>query len=328
MKGIRLKELIEETQDVDLGDAYPGGEPSLRKVIASRYGLSPENVLVTAGTSEANYLVCNSFIRPGDRVVVEKPVYEPLLNVPMGLGAKVERIERRWQDDWQLPVEDLSNLSKPKLVVLANPNNPTWTLTSDAKLAELAEFCETEGCHLLVDEIFRDLAFQDAPKSAPLISDRFIATCSLSKAYGLVGLRLGWVVAHEELINGMVENQAYLSIAPSRLSEELAKVVFQKEEKLRERAKRILDRNRPLVDEWIENHEEVEWVPPPGGNFGFPRLKGHDVTRFAVRLAEKFSTLVAPGEIFGSPPHFRLGFGCDTSTLEAGLEAFDRALRS
>lgn len=314
-------------EDLDLSWSCEEGSPELRKLIARISHVPEDRVLVTQGASEANFLVGLALLEEGSMVVVERPFYEPLWKVFHLLGAQVSHLPRSFEDGFALPVDQLAELLPrgTRLLVFTNLYNPGGTLEEGSVLEELAELAEERDFHILVDEVFREAAFERAPPCALTISERFIVTSSPSKFYGLGGLRIGWCLAVSDILSKMGIAKSYTTMAPSTLSDTLAQRALGMRERVRERNRRLIEQNRRLVDEWIAEQSEIEWVPPDS-HISFPRFRG-DVERLVSIALRRHGTLIAPGRFFGDEGHFRLCFGMDTQELKAGLEGLTRALK-
>jgi aspartate/methionine/tyrosine aminotransferase len=327
IEGYRFSEFGRQFDDMNLAIAHPFGEPSLREILAKEYDVKSENVMITVGASEANFHVCMALYEKGDRFVVENPAYEPLAEIPRGLGYEVDVLERRYGDGFMFDTEGLVELIRKgaKYAFICNPHNPTGIEIPEEDLRRIAEAAEEHDAYVLVDEIFKDV-MKDPPPSAITISDRMIVTASISKIFSMAGLRLGWIVAHSELMEKFESLREYTTVAISSASEEMAKWAFERKEEILERAWSYVNANRPIVDEWLEGNNLVEYNAESKTHFCFPRLDGIDDLEFGKVAAEKHNTIVGPGLFFGLPGHFRLGFGMNTETLRKGLENLTLAL--
>ncbi len=327
MLGFRFSEFGKELPDLDLGEAYPRGSPKLRALIGALHRTWPESVLVCNGASEANFLVHAALLRPGDEAVAELPLYPPLADGPRGLGATVVRVPRLPKEGWRLDHDALERAitEKTKLVILTNLNNPTSGTLTESDLKRLANLAEAHKFYVHIDETFRELAFDRAPPTGTMMSERFVVTSTLTKAFGLGGLRLGWVAGAPDVIEQVKAVKDYASICPNRISEELALWALERKDDLVARAKRMLAANRAIVRAWLDRNPDVEAVLPEYGNLCFPKLPV-DVDALAKRLRDRHKVVIAPGRFFGMPPHFRLGYGGRRGDLETGLEHLDTAL--
>jgi len=249
--------------------------------------------------------------------------------MPAGFGASVTRVPRLPGERWRLDLDALERAitAKTKLVVLTNLNNPTAAPLTESDLRRLADLAEAHRFHVHVDETFRELAFDDAPPSAAQFGERFVVTSTVTKVYGLGGLRLGWVVASPDVAARIKGVKDYTSVCPSGVSEELAAWALERKDAFLARAQAILEPNRRVVRAWLERNPEVHGVLPPGGNLCFPKLPV-DVDALANRLRERYKVVIAPGRFFGMPEHFRLGLGGRTVDLEKGLASLDVAMKT
>jgi aspartate/methionine/tyrosine aminotransferase len=328
IEGYRFSEFGRQFDEMNLAIAHPFGEPSLRKIVAQEYGVKPANVMITAGASEANFHVCMALYKKGDRFVVENPAYEPLAEIPKGLGYGVDVLERTYENGFRFDTDGLVELIRKgaKYAFICNPHNPTGIEIQEDDLKRIAEAAEEHDAYVLVDEIFKDV-MKDPPPSAISISGRMIVTSSISKIFSMAGLRLGWIVANSELMERFETLREYTLVAVSSVSEEMAKWAFERKEEILERAWSFVNTNKPIVDEWLESNDGVEYHPETKTHFSFPKLHGIDDVEFGKTAAEKYNTIIGPGTFFGLPGHFRLGFGMNTESLQKGLENLKLALK-
>ena len=326
--GFRFSEFGREFPDLDLGVAAPKGTPELRSLIGAQHQTWPEQVLVCNGASEANFLAHAALLRPGDEVIVEVPQYSPLRDSPVGFGATVKGVPRLAAERWRLDLDALEAAltAKTRLVVLTNANNPTNAVLAAPDLKRLADLAEAHGFHVHVDETFRELGIADAPPSATRFGPRFVVTSTLTKAFGLGGLRLGWVVAAPDVLARIRAVKDYASVCPSRVSEELAMWALERKRGFLARAKRMCDANRRIVRAWLDRNPEVECVLPDHGNLCFPK-PAVDADRLADVLRDQYKVAIAPGRFFGMPEHFRIGYGCRPEELEKGFQRVDQAIK-
>lgn len=328
IEGYRFSEFGRQFDDMNLAVAYPFGEPSLREMLAEEYGVGTENVMVTVGASEANFLICMALYEKGETFVVENPAYEPLAELPRGLGYEVGVLERKYENGFRFDTDGLVGLIQKgaRYAFLCNPHNPTGVVFDKEDLKKIAEAAEEHDAYILVDEIFKDV-MEDPLPSAISISDRMIVTSSISKIFSMAGLRLGWIVANSELMERFETLREYMTVAVSSASEEMAKWAFGKKQEILERAWGYVNANKPVVEEWLESNDEVEYNAESKTHFCFPKLNGIDDLEFGKVAAEKHNTIVGPGQFFGLPGHFRLGFGMNAESLQKGLQNLTLALK-
>ncbi len=307
------------------------GYRPLLNAIAARYGMDPGNIATASGTSMANFLVCATLIQSGDEVIVERPCYGPMLNLPHALGARVKRIERRFENAFQIDVAELRRLAnrKTRLILLTDLHNPSGVKIPRSTLEEIDEIARGCRAHVLVDEVYLDLCGEERPPSAAAISKRYISTNSLTKVYGLDGLRSGWILAEEKLIQRIWRVRDYVDANGAFPAEWIAARIFAKLDPILDKSRRMVRENFPLVRKFIEAQPDLSWVPPDGGVICFPRYKKpRELPRLLDRLLGEFDTLVVPGRFFESPAHVRLGFGSPRATLRSGLENFGKVLNA
>jgi aspartate/methionine/tyrosine aminotransferase len=318
----------------------PGGygyEPLVQRV-ASHAGVPKECVVTATGTSLANHLAMAAILEPGDEVLIELPAYGPLLDVAEYLSAAVKRIPRRFETGFALDLEELEQAVTPntRLIVLTNLHNPSGALLSQKTLLSIGKMAERAGARVLVDEVYLEMLFgQDAPfcfpigKSiAPAGDNPFIVTSSLTKVYGLSGLRCGWVLAAPELAKRMWLLNDLFAASPVHSAERMSVMAFDHLEHFRQRARALLASNRVLVAAFLDSRRDLECFRPPAGSVVFPRLTHGDPEEFFKLLREKYETTVVPGKFFEMPRHFRIGIGGDTAGLRAGLERLSAALEA
>jgi len=304
------------------------GYAPLIEAIAAFYGTTSEHVALASGTSGANFLVLAALLAAGDEVLVEKPAYDPLLGAARLLGAAVKRFERSFDDGFRVDPEAVAAAITPatRLVVITHPHNPSGATLDDATLAALGDLAERHGLHVLVDEVYLD-TITPRPAPAATRSDRLISTSSLTKSYGLAGLRAGWVLGAPEVIAAVRRVRGTIEAIGAFPGEQLAWVAFQNIEALTARARSILVPGSTMMSDFVAQRGELDWVPPSGGTVAFPRLRGHDdAGPFIERLLAEFDTSVVPGRFFEAPAHFRVAFGGDPDALAGGLEQLGRAL--
>lgn len=325
-----------DLDDVALRYGHHRGLPSLREAIVDQYpGLSVDDVVVTTGASEANFVVASALLEPGSHAVVEHPNYPSLYDVPKGLHADLELIRLEFADDFRLDIDRLEAMLRPdtRLVTLTHPNNPTGATITEDELARVVDLIERQGRALLLfDETYRDLTYGDAPlPPAALLSDRAISMSTMSKIYGLPGTRIGWIATrNRELVEAAVGIRELMSITNNAVGEVLATSVLHRREQFLARSRSYIQENLETVDAWIRARSDIAWVRPQAGVVGFPRIDdrhGFDPEKLYRSLAEDYRTFTVPGRCFGMDNHhFRLGFGAAADELEAGLANLASAL--
>ena len=313
-----------------VADNEYGWLPLLER-IAQRYGVEPENVVLAHGTSMANHLACAALVEAGDHVLIERPVYDPLVAVPRYLGCEVGFFERRPEDGYALDVKRVEAAITPRtrLVILSNLHNPTGAVVNRAELESLARLAESRGFHVLVDEVYLEWIYGAGKdpeiRSAINISPRFVTTRSLTKVFGLAALRAGWILAEPELATRIRRLNGLFASSMSHPAERLAARTFEHAKTLLEKQRKRVARNRSIAMKFIESQPKLSWLPPEAGTVGFVRLEGGNVDELVERLLAKDS-LVTPGRFFGVNDHFRIGFGMEVDHLNEGLTRLSSAL--
>jgi aspartate/methionine/tyrosine aminotransferase len=312
----------------DMGYVIPtDGDPDLRARIAERYGRDAEEVVLTCGTQEADFLTFAALLDGGDHAVVVTPTYQSLETVPATFGSSVTTVDAD-PPDWSLDADAVADAIRPETgaVVLANPGNPTGRYYDAATLEALYDLAADADADLVVDEVYRMLVGDDerGPPAAAL-GPRAISTAGVSKCYGLAGARVGWTVARPAVADAVRRWKDYTTISPPTVGQHVAR------QALGDREAEILDANRAhaaanreRVAAFVARHD-LDWYEPTGVN-AFPTVpdgfeSGID---FCRSLVESESVVLAPGEVFGHPDRFRIGFGLPTEELEAGLERVER----
>lgn len=311
------------------------GAERLRKLIAADGdSLSPDHVLVTAGAAPALFIIATSLLGPKAHVLVCKPNYATNLETPRAIGADVETIELRFDEGWRLDLEKLGSRLRPdtRLVSITYPHNPTGSMITRGELDALVALVESHPtARLLVDETYRDLAYGDPLPMATTLSPRVLAVSSMSKTYGLPGLRVGWLTCRDDrLMETLLAAKEQIFICGAVLEEELAARVLERRSDVLSLVRAKTQRHLALVRAWINGHELFEWVEPSAGVVGFPRIRPElevDLDRFYRALLEEHGTYVGPGRWFDQDPRFfRLGFAWPTEDeLARGLEGLDLA---
>ncbi|MFD1611602.1 pyridoxal phosphate-dependent aminotransferase [Sphingomonas tabacisoli] len=302
--------------------------PPLREAIARHDGVTADRVVMADGTSMANMLAMAALIAPGDEVVAEHPVYEPMVAAAQFLGATVRSFERRGPDFAIDPGEvERAVMPKTRLILLTNLHNPTGNLADAATLRAVADIAVRVGAHVLVDEVYLDAALP-SQQTAALLGDRFVVTSSLTKCYGLSGIRCGWIIASPELAERMWRLNELFAVAQSHAAERLALIAFEHLHEVASANAALLQHNRALANAFFASRDDLECSPMTGGITAFPRLISGDVNALYRLLVERYDTSIVPGRFFGAAGHFRLGVGQPTEIVAAGLERLGAALDS
>jgi aspartate/methionine/tyrosine aminotransferase len=327
MPNLSIRDLRVSLEDLEITAGGYGYEPLISR-IGARYRVAKESIVTAAGTTFANHLAMAALVQPGDEVLFESPAYEPMLATVRYLGADVKRFTRRFEDGFAVSPEEVERqiTRNTRLVVLTNLHNPSGALVDDATLKQVGEIARAKGARVLVDEVYIETLFETEPRTAFHLGDEFVITSSLTKAFGLSGLRCGWIFAEPELAQKMWLLNDLFAATPVHAGERLSVVALDQIQELAERAKTLLDRNRSLLNAFLDTREDLEAVRPEVGTVMFPRVRNGDADGLCRLLREKYETSVVPGRFFELPAHFRIGIAVATELLERGLERLAKAL--
>jgi aspartate/methionine/tyrosine aminotransferase len=328
LANLPLQALEVSLDELEITTAYGYGYPPLMQALAARLAVDPDSLVTAAGTTFANHLALAALISAGDEILIEQPTYEPLLALARYLGADVKRFERRFEDEFQIDLRALERSITPstRLIVLTNLHNPSGVLLGEETIKEIGAIAGSKRCRVLIDEVYLETFFQERPRTAFNFGPEFIVTSSLTKAYGLSGLRCGWIVAASDLARRMWLLNDLFAATPVHAGERLSLVALRQLERIGADASALLERNRKLVNQFLDTRNDLEAVRPKFGTIVFPRLKRGNADEFTRLLREQYQTSVVPGRFFEMPAHFRLGLGGDTEVLRAGLQQLGSAL--
>ena len=336
--GVEALTLAEITRDpkelmkTRLGYAEGVGREATRTLIAGIHpGHEADDVMITTGTSEANFLALASLVGPGDEVVVVMPNYMQVHGIATALGARVREVWLREERAWTIDLDALAAAvnARTKVICICQPNNPTGQILSQAEVQSIVRIADREGAWILADEVYRGA--ERSAEESPSFSgrgERIVVTGGLSKVYGLPGLRVGWIVAPPDRIEAALEIKDYTKIAPATLSEALTEIALERRKQLLERARFLINERWPLLEDWAAGHSRVlHWTPPAAGAICFFSYQ-YPIDSMALvdRLIREYSTMIVPGVQFRAERHLRIGFGMTARVLHSGLSAIDRLL--
>lgn len=311
------------------GDSSYGFAP-LKNAIAKRHGVDPDCVVLAQGTSMANYLAMATILEPDDEALIEHPVYGLITDASAYIGALVRSFPRLEENGWALDPAEVRRSLTPatKLIVVTNLHNPSSVLTPEAVLREISDLAASVGAILLVDEVYLDAVYENTPRTAFHLAENVVVTSSLTKVYGVSGLRCGWIFAQPDLARRMWALNNLFGASPVHPGEILSVAAFEYLDLLRERARTVVEADRAALMKFLEKHPQLKAVKTAFGNTAFPRLCGGHVDEFLDVLRSEYETSAVPGRFFGAPEHFRIGMGVDHTMFVEGLtrvgEAFGR----
>jgi aspartate/methionine/tyrosine aminotransferase len=331
LAGCTTEDLAPAPADILVNGPNHDGYAPLLAAIGERYGVQARQVITAPGTSGANFLAFATLVSPGDTVLVEQPAYEPLLAALSWLGARLRRFRRRFQQGWRWDAGELRAQldGHVRLVVLTNPHNPSGVLASHDEVAEVARLAERAGAHLLVDEVYKDLWGDLAPLSHVHLGPHVLATGSLTKCYGLSGLRCGWVLGAPDVIARLRRLHDFMAATNSMPSDALALAAFRQLPRLAARARAIIDPNWNRMRDFLAEHRDwLDAVLPDRAMMIFPRLLREDDSTALHDRLRRLDTSIVPGRFFDAPRHFRLGFATVPADVAEGLRRLSQALRA
>lgn len=329
----RREETLGRLLDTRLGYSEAPGTLALRSAIAATYhDTSPEEILVTTGAIEANFLLFNVLLEPGDHVVAVFPAYQQLYSVPRAIGCDVSLWTLRPENGFRYDLDELERLVTPRtrLIVVNSPHNPTGAMLSARDFVRIEALAASAGARVLSDEAYRWLEIPGGEPLAPPMRDLHgagVSVGTLSKPFGLPGLRIGWMAGPADLVAKCWAMRDYVSLSPGKLNDALAVLALEHRGRIVERTRAIVSRNLEAARTWFaENAETVSWTPPRGGllalmryNLDIPSLE------LSNRLARDHGVMLAPGSAFGVEHHLRIGIGQEPAVFEEGLRRTARA---
>ena len=330
-----VEDAWKEFLDIPLGYSQADGTPQLKSAIAATYRkATPDNVVVTNGSSEANFMAAWHLFEKGDEVVLMAPDYAQVWGLAKTWGLKVKPLWLREELEWQFDPEELKKLvtKRTKAIQVCNPNNPTGAVIAKEQRKALIDAAKDSRAWLMSDEIYLG-AEREGPITESLWGryDRTLITNGLSKAYGLPGLRTGWLVGQPDVLEEIEPHHDYLTLAPATLSDRLATLALgpKRRERIFARTRGILQTNYPKVRDWLEAHGSLfSHVPPAAGAICYVRYNMKiNSSALAERLRKEKSVLIVPGDHFNMDGYMRIGTGLPTDYLLEGLERVDELLR-
>src|SRR5215471_7197493 len=323
-----LRELPINVKELEINGDNSYGYVPLQEAIAAHHAVDPQCVVESAGTSMANHLAMAAIIEPGNEVLIEHPAYGPMLDIAHYLEANVKRFTRAEDNGWAIDSEEVrrSITTNTRLIVITNLHNPTSVLTPDSVLREIGDIARSVGALVLVDEVYLDAVYENTPRTSFHLGPEFVVTSSLTKVYGVSGLRCGWILAQPDLAWEMRRLNDLYSATPVHPGEVLSVVAFQHLNLPRERARRIVEADRKILRDFLKQQSALSAVENEWGTTSFPRLLNGNTDSFLERLRSEFDTSAVPGRFFEVPNHFRIGMGVNTEMFAEGLNRISQAL--
>jgi aspartate/methionine/tyrosine aminotransferase len=325
---LSLGDLPVQLEELELSSHAPYGDPVLLERLAQRTGVPVECIVPTIGTSLANHLALSALFDPGDEVLIEQPTYDPLLHTARLLGASIRRFARREENNFAIDPEDVRRAitSRTRVIALCNLHNPTSAGTDDATLQAIGEAAKNVGARVLVDEVYREAIWGASQHHALSLGEQFVVTSSLTKAYGLGGLRCGWILAEPVLAARIRLMQDLFGSTGAPIAERLGTIALASIDQIEARARLTLDANRAAAAQILAPRRELQLTIPAHGTTLAPRLLSGAVEPFCELLRTRYELAVVPGFYFEMPHHFRISLGGDPTLTSECFQRLSRAL--
>lgn len=306
------------------------GDPRNIAWLARQYGTSGSNVMLTAGSSEANFLTFAAAVSAGDKVIIESPGYPQFSSLASMVGAEVVKLPRRAEDAFLPDVDEFKKLlgDGVALVVLTNLHNPSMALMPRETMRQIVDEAGKVGAYVLVDEVYIDhLKPGEGDYTAFKLGDNVVVTNSLTKVYGLSGLRFGWAVGPERLLGRMLDLVDIVDPELPTITQNLAHRALENLPRLRAVARRLHEQNWPIVREWVDSRDDISCFPPPGGITTWVKVEGVEETGNLATIARNdYGVMVVPGEYFQSPGWLRIGYKIEPVSIRDGLSRLGKAI--
>ncbi|MDQ4099373.1 MAG: aminotransferase class I/II-fold pyridoxal phosphate-dependent enzyme [Chloroflexota bacterium] len=327
--------LLAELSAIPLGYSEARGTLALRQAIAETYqSVDPDDVLVTTGAIEANFLLFHALLEPGDHVISVAPAYQQLLSVPRSIGCDVTPWQLHPDQGFRFDLDELEQLLRPntRMIVINSPHNPTGALLGEEDLRRITRLAEERGSYILSDEVYRGLDHPAGPPQPPSMRDltpRGIGVGSLSKAYGLPGLRIGWIAANPNIVNRCWGLRDYVSLSPGALNDRLARLAIANRDLVFARSQVIIGANMVRARVWFRANQDImSWNEPRAGLLAMVKYSADVPSEtLADDLAREMRVMLAPGAAFGLEGYLRLGIGQRPEIFLEGLRRTSTYLR-
>lgn len=334
MRDRKLSELGLGLDDLTLAYGAHRGAPGLRALIARQSNVAEADVLTTAGAAGALFIIATTLLDKGDHLVVVRPNYATNIETPRAIGCAIDYVDLKFEDGFRLDVERVERLLRAdtKLISVTTPHNPTGVSLNEPALRRLIALAEARGIHLLVDETYREMSFVAKLPVAASLSPRAISVASMSKSYGIPGVRVGWIVNRDpKLMERFLAAKEQIGICGSVIDERIAEAALEQSVTWLETVARTNHQALNTITTWIAGEPRLEWVKPDGGCVCFPRIRaeaGIDVEKFYRTLTVDHAACVGPGHWFEQDRrHMRIGFGWPLAAeLKGGLAAISASL--
>jgi len=326
--GYPLSELPVKLDDLEINGPTLYGYGPLLERLATRNGVTPDCVVASQGTSLANHLAFAALLEPGEEALVEWPTYELLTSTLEYLSVRVRYFDRGLERGFRVDPEEVERKITPatRLIVVTNLHNPSGAMIDDETLRAVGDIALKNNARVLVDEVYLESLFDERPRPAIHLGDQFVVTSSLTKAFGLSGVRCGWILANPELAQRMRYINDLYAANGAFPADLISVVALDHLDRVIARAKKLLEANRPVLDAFLQSRDDLACVRPQFGTVAFPKLLTGSVEALDRLAREKYETGVVPGKYFGEAQHFRIGIGGDPEMTRIGFERLGAAL--
>ena len=323
-----LSELPVSITDLEINGPDIYGYPPLQERLARYNGAPPECIFAAAGTSFANHMAMAACFNPGDEVLIEHPTYELLESTAIYLGAKIRRFERRFETGFRIDPAEVERQITPhtRLIILTNLHNPSGAYADEATMRAVGEIAKSRGARVLVDEVYLETFYGKRPRPAFHFGDQFLVSSSLTKGFGLSGVRCGWVLADQEIVHRMWRINDLYAATPAYPAVLISVIALDHLDKVAARAKQLLEQNRLALNAFLNSRTDLDFYRPEQGTIVFPKLRSGEVDGFVRLLRDKYETSVVPGVYFDMPQYFRIGIGGEPEMTRLGLQQLALAL--
>ena len=323
-----LAELPVSITDLEINGPDIYGYPPLQERLARYNGAPPECIFAAAGTSFANHMAMAACFNPGDEVLIEHPTYELLESTAIYLGAKIRRFERRFETGFRIDPAEVERQITPhtRLIILTNLHNPSGAYADEATMRAVGEIAKSRGARVLVDEVYLETFYGKRPRPAFHFGDQFLVSSSLTKGFGLSGVRCGWVLADQEIVHRMWRINDLYAATPAYPAVLISVIALDHLDKVAARAKQLLEQNRLALNAFLNSRTDLEFYRPEQGTIVFPKLRSGTIDAFLNLLRDKYETSVVPGVYFDMPQYFRIGIGGEPEMTRLGLQQLALAL--
>lgn len=329
----RTEQVLDDMLKIKMTYGHITGSERLRQLIATQYrSLNAENILTTHGAIGANALIYETLVEPGDTVISVLPTYQQHYSIPASYGAEVKILPLREQNGFLPDIEELKALTdnKTRIIAINNPNNPTGSLIDEALLRQIVDVARSVGAWVLCDEVYRGTNQQGDGYTAAIadLYEKGISTASMSKAYSLAGLRLGWIAGPVELLREVEIHRDYNTVSMGVLDDYFAVIALENRDKILARNQAMLRENLSMLDEWVSNEPLISYTKPQSGTTALLKYDLPIGSReFCIRLLERYGVMFTPGEVMDMEGYLRIGFANNNDVMKQGLHLVSKFLR-